>query len=237
MHFLLTNDDGIDAPGLRALEDAVRQMPGARCTIVAPAMEHSQCAHRVTTHAAIRVEKMSDAHYRVAGAPADCVRVALFGLGVQPDFVLSGINAGGNLGQDVFISGTVAATREAAYHDINAVALSHYLVRNLAVDWERVSRWVAQLLPDLLAAPVDGPGLWNVNLPHHPPGPLDLPEIIHAPLERAPLNVSYRREPSECGRFIDHHYDARYAERRSNGSSDVAVCFGGKVSVTRVALP
>lgn len=235
MHFLLTNDDGIDAPGLAALEVAVRALPGARVTVVAPAVEHSQCGHRVTTHGPICAERVGEARHRVHGSPADCVRVALFGLEIRPDFVVAGINQGGNLGQDVVISGTVAAAREAAYHGLGAAAFSHYQIRGVAMDWDRASRWVAALLPALLARPVDGAGLWNVNLPHHPPGPMDLPEVTHAPLERAPLNVSYRRELRADG-HLDCHYDASYSERPRAGESDVAVCFGGRVSVTRVGL-
>lgn len=236
MHFLLTNDDGIDAPGLAALEAAVRGLPGARVSVVAPAVEHSQCGHRVTTHGAIRAERVGEERHRVHGSPADCVRVALFGLGIRPDFVVAGINQGGNLGQDVVISGTVAAAREAAYHGIAAAAFSHYQIREVAMDWDRAGRWVAALLPMLMAQPAEEPGLWNVNLPHHPPGPMDLPEVAHAPLERAPLKVSYRREVHDEGRLVECHYDARYSERPRHGASDVAVCFGGRVSVTRVGL-
>ncbi len=115
MHFLLTNDDGIDAPGLAALEAAVRSLPGAQVSIVAPDSERSLCGHRVTTHQPIYVSPRGEGRYSTSGTPADCVRVALFGLGIRPDFVLSGVNAGGNMGQDLPISGTTASAREAAY--------------------------------------------------------------------------------------------------------------------------
>ena len=102
--------------------------------------------------------------------------------------------------------------------------------------WERAGRWIAELLPALLARPAEAPGFWNVNLPHHPPGPMALPDVTHAALERAPLNVRYRREVRDDGRFVECHYEARYAERPWSGESDVAVCFGGKVSVSRLGL-
>ena len=76
-HFLLTNDDGIDAPGLAALEKAVASLPDARLTIVAPATEQSQCGHRVTTATALRVDTRSESRFAVHGTPADCVRLAL----------------------------------------------------------------------------------------------------------------------------------------------------------------
>ena len=128
MHVLITNDDGIHAPGLQALADAVSQL-GWDYTIVAPATEQSMCGHRVTTHQHLKVETPEERRYAVHGTPADCVRLALFALNVKPDLVLSGINAGGNLGQDIVISGTVTAAREAAYHGIRAMALSHYMIR------------------------------------------------------------------------------------------------------------
>ncbi|MDB6072680.1 MAG: surE 1, partial [Verrucomicrobiaceae bacterium] len=84
MHLLLTNDDGIHAPGLLALENAALAM-GATCTVVAPAVEQSQCGHRVTTHTPLKVTEISKGHYAVHGTPADCVRIALFGLSLEPD--------------------------------------------------------------------------------------------------------------------------------------------------------
>lgn len=237
MHFLLTNDDGIHAAGLAALERAVRSRTGSRCTIVAPAEEHSQCGHRITTHSPLKAERVGEDRYQVHGAPADCVRVALFGLGVKPDFVLAGINHGGNLGQDVFISGTVAAAREAAYHGVPALAFSHYLIRGLAVDWDRAGDWVGATLGELCRQIPEAPGLWNVNLPHLPPGALARPECVHSELERAPLGVSFRRVPSEDGTHEHYHYEAAYSERPRGDRSDVAICFGGRISVTRISLP
>src|SRR4051812_2331871 len=105
MHFLLTNDDGIDAPGLAALEAAVLLLPGAVCSVVAPWSEQSQCAHRVTTREPLTVRRYAERRHGVDGTPADCLRVALFALGIRPDFVISGVNAGGNMGQDLYISG------------------------------------------------------------------------------------------------------------------------------------
>src|ERR1700734_3879163 len=116
MHFLLTNDDGIHAPGLAALERVIQALPGVTVTVFAPAAEQSQCGHRVTTREQFRVTRQAERRYSVEGTPADCVRAALYGFAIRPDFVISGINAGGNMGQDLYISGTVAAAREAAFH-------------------------------------------------------------------------------------------------------------------------
>src|SRR4051794_39363931 len=107
MRLLLTNDDGIAAPGLLALESAVRHL-GAEFVVVAPASVCSGCGHRVTTDGTIRVEERTPGRFAVEGTPADCVRLALHALATGVDWVLSGINAGGNLGADVYHSGTVA---------------------------------------------------------------------------------------------------------------------------------
>ena len=121
MRFLLTNDDGIDAPGLQALYDAASQL--GEVTVAAPTLVHSGCGHRVTTDAPFAVEEMGTGRFAVAGTPADCVRVALHDLAPRVDWVLSGVNAGGNLGADVYHSGTVAAVREAVLHGVPGVAL------------------------------------------------------------------------------------------------------------------
>lgn len=225
MHVLLTNDDGISAPGLQALENAVKRL-GWDYSIVAPATEQSQCGHRVTTHQPLQVETRGANRHAVHGTPADCVRLALFALEVQPDLVLSGVNAGGNLGQDIVISGTVAAAREAAYHGIRSMALSHYLIRELLVDWERTAEWMAEIVQERHAQEHVPGTFWNVNLPHLPAGPADLPSRVLCHPARSPLNVSYHR--GEEG----YVYCASYASRPRDPGSDVEACFGGHVAVT-----
>ncbi len=235
MHFLLTNDDGIHAPGLAALAAAVRMLPDARITIVAPEEERSMCGHRVTTREQLIVERLDDERYGVSGTPADCVRVALFALGVKPDFVISGVNAGGNLGQDLPVSGTVAAAREAAFHGLPAMAVSHYLIKELQVDWARASVWCAEILSELMIDSLGDGEFWNVNLPHLPPGDVSLPERVPTQPSRAPLGVSYASARDSMGRML-LQYDASYAERPAPEGSDVAVCFGGRVSVSRLCV-
>ena len=233
MHFLLTNDDGIDAPGLAALEAAIIAM-GGTATVVAPAVEQSQCGHRVTTREPLRVESRGEGRHAVHGTPADCVRIALYGLNLKPDMVLSGVNQGGNMGQDIAISGTVAAVREAAYHGLRAMALSHYIIGGLGFDWPRITDWTAEIARRLLKEPLEDGEYWNVNFPHLPPGPQTLPKTLLTHPARSPLAVSFRSSPGD-----DHalyHYTARYADRPQDEGSDVAACFGGKVSVSRLKV-
>ncbi|MCU0537977.1 MAG: 5'/3'-nucleotidase SurE, partial [Hydrococcus sp. Prado102] len=110
MTLIITNDDGIDAPGIRALYKALNNQG----IIVAPKDHLSGCGHQVTTTRPIHLQKRSPNEYAVDGTPADCTRLAITHIAPETKWVLSGINAGGNLGIDTYISGTVAAVREAA---------------------------------------------------------------------------------------------------------------------------
>src|SRR5438045_2948902 len=169
MKLMLTNDDGIDAPGLHALARAAQSLGEA--VIVAPATHQSGCSHTVTWEKAIRVDARDARSFAVHGTPADCTRLALLKLAPDTSWVLSGINHGGNLGADVHYSGTVAAVREAVLHGWPGIAVSHYRMKDVEVDWARATNWVTPILADLLAEPVE-PGLYyNVNIPTRPPDP------------------------------------------------------------------
>lgn len=239
MHFLLTNDDGILAPGLAAMAEAVSLIPGASYTIVAPSQERSQCGHSLTTHSPLTVVQEAEHRYHTSGTPADCVRVALFALDIRPDWVLSGVNAGGNMGQDIHISGTLAGAREAAYHGIPAMGVSHYLISGIATDWSRVSRWTAALLKEWTVRPLGDGAYWNVNLPHLPPGDGDMPPRVETAPCRLPLNVAYEDIIASGTDPHPHRmlrYTARYAERPVEPGSDVEACFGGRISVSRLRV-
>jgi 5'-nucleotidase len=227
MKLLLTNDDGIDAPGLAALAEAARRL--GPCVVVAPEDAHSGCGHRVTTDAALAFAERGPGRFAVAGTPADCVRVALHSLAPDANWVLAGINAGGNLGVDVWHSGTVAAVREAVLHGKPGIALSQYRRRDRPFDWPRAVAWTVPLLRDLLARPWQPGTLWNVNLPHPDPG-APMPAVVFCPLNPHPLPLSYRREGDRL------HYDGNYHDRLRDDGTDVAVCFGGQIAVSLIRL-
>src|SRR5262245_13895151 len=227
MKLLLTNDDGIDAEGLRALLDASRSVGDA--VVVAPAEPQSGCSHTVTTGQPVRVEQRGQNRYAIHGTPADCVRVGLHRLAPDAEVILSGINHGGNLGADVYYSGTVAAVREAVLHGWPGIALSHYKKRHQDYDWPRVIRWAARVLADLLARPWQPGTFWNVNLPHLAAEAPD-PEVVYCPLDPHPLPLSYRHEEGM------HYYDGDYHSRERTPGADVDVCCGGRIAVTKVRL-
>lgn len=228
---LLTNDDGIDAEGLASLR-AVASRFFDEIWVVAPREQQSQIGHRVTTDTPIGYESRGERCYAIAGTPADCVRVAWSTLlPVRPDWVLSGINHGGNLGRhDLSISGTVAAVREAALAGIPAIAFSHYLLRGHRVDWAAAAGRAGRVLAALLEEPPGEGHFWNVNLPHLVAGESE-PQAVHCEPERQPLQVRY--EKHEAGQLV---YTGDYHERPRIDGSDVAVCFGGDIAVSRVPV-
>jgi 5'-nucleotidase len=144
-------------------------------------------------------------------------------------WILSGINTGGNLGADVYHSGTVAAAREAVLHGWPAVALSHYRKRGLSLDWERAAEWAALVLRDLLSQPRDPSSFWNINLPHLQSGTPD-PDVEICPLDPSPLPLAFRQENE---RWL---YAGDYHQRRREPGKDVDVCFRGKIAVTQIKL-
>lgn len=228
---LLTNDDGIEAPGLEALR-IVAERFFSEVWMVAPATQMSQIGHRVTTETPIRYEPRGERRFAVEGTPADCTRVALSRLlPKRPDWVLSGINHGGNLGRhDFAISGTVAAVREAAFAGVPGIALSHYLRRGIALDWDRASGRVERVIRGLLEEPIEEGHFWNVNLPHPAEGDRE-PRIIVCPQERHSLHVIYEETiPGQLSYAGDYH------DRPRVSGSDVDVCFGGDIAVTIASL-
>jgi 5'-nucleotidase len=227
MKLLLTNDDGIDAPGLHALAKAAQTIGDP--VLIAPAGPQSGCSHAVTWETAVRIEERGANRFAIHGTPADCTRLGLLKILPEAKFVLSGINHGGNLGADVYYSGTVAAVREGVLHGWPGVAFSHYHRVGHELDWERVTPWVSRILADLLNRPVT-PGLfYNVNLPHLRPGEPD-PEVVFCNLDPHPLPLSYRHEADGS------YYDGDYHTRRRTPGADVDVCFGGRIAVTAIRL-
>lgn len=224
---LLTNDDGFEAPGLEALGRAAEGL--GRCRVIAPAGPYSGCGHVVTTDKPIAIFPHAEDRYAIEGTPADCVRLGLHHLAPGTTCVLSGINAGGNLGTDVHHSGTVAAVREAVIHGTPGIALSHYRARGRPIDWSRAARWVRPVLLDLLARPWIPGTFWNVNLPH-PESDEPPPGVVFCPLDPSPLPLRFRVE-GEIAR-----YDGDYQARARRPSSDVDLCFRGRITVSLVPL-
>ena len=166
-HILLTNDDGYDAPGLKALAEVLEGW--ATVSIVAPNGEKSGAAQSLTLRQPIVVHPKSERHWAVDGTPADAVIVALHRLlPEKPDLVISGINHGANMGENVYYSGTVGAAREAALHHIPSIAMSLCApkqVHNFSAA-ARIARKTAEIvlqegMPDQVLLNINVPESWN----------------------------------------------------------------------------
>ena len=162
MHILISNDDGYQASGLVHLAAAMRRLGDV--TVVAPDRDRSGASNSLTLDQPIRATRVEDRLYRIEGTPTDCVHLAITGLlDDEPDMVVSGINAGANMGDDVLYSGTVAAATEGRFLGLPAIAVSsaspeprHY---------ETAARVAATLLGRLLADPLPADTILNVNVP------------------------------------------------------------------------
>jgi 5'/3'-nucleotidase len=166
-HILLTNDDGYHAEGLRVLADALAEI--ATISVVAPNSEQSGKAQSLTLRQPIVCHPMGERHWTVDGTPADCVIVAIHKLlPEKPDMIISGINHGANLGENIYYSGTVGAAREGALHHIPSVAMSLCLLRTEPKfdNSARVARAAAEIilkegLPDQVLLNINVPEPWK----------------------------------------------------------------------------
>ena len=172
MRILLTNDDGIHAPGLDVLEALARQFSDD-IWIVAPDEEQSGAGHSLTLSRPVRLRQHSERRFSVSGTPTDSVMMALREvMPSPPDVILSGVNRGANLGDDVTYSGTVSAAIEGALAGIRSIALSQvYATEGMgdAVPFAVAQQWGARVLAPLLDVPLPPRTLVNVNFPALPP--------------------------------------------------------------------
>lgn len=164
MHILVSNDDGVHAPGIKALAEAMTLLGDV--TTVAPDRNCSGASHSLTLENPLRLQRLENGLYSVKGTPSDCVHLAIHGLLTKaPDIVVSGINAGANLGDDVIYSGTVAAATEGRFLGLPAVAVSlvgqeHY---------ETAAMVARQVVARLKQYPLAANYVLNINVPDLPP--------------------------------------------------------------------
>jgi 5'-nucleotidase len=164
VHILLTNDDGYNSKGIQTLS-AYLKKAGFDITVVAPLKEKSASSHSLTLRSNIRVDKVSDTEYTVDGTPVDSVVIALQKLVKHPiDLVISGINAGQNMGEDIHYSGTVAAAKEAAFFGYKAIAVS---INDYSDQkFETAAHWLCLMLKNNLVSILHPNMVLNVNIPN-----------------------------------------------------------------------
>ena len=188
MRILLTNDDGIAAPGLQAARRALRELEGVAVDVIAPNSNRSATARSITTRSPLSIEEVEfgdgDRGYATDGTPVDCVRFAELGLvGERPDLIVSGINHGSNLGDDITYSGTVAAALEGIVLGIPAVAFSQqssgggmgYVSGRF--DFDHAAAFAAQLVGRLRTERMPEATLINVNCPAGEPRGVEVTKL------------------------------------------------------------
>lgn len=165
MRVLVSNDDGVDAPGIRILAEGLRAA-GHEVLVVAPDRDRSGASNSLTLDMPVRVAQLDAATWRVYGTPTDCVHVAITGmLDVEPDIVVSGINNAANLGDDVIYSGTVAAAMEGRFLGLPAVAVSLVTSDHVGRHYETAARAAVEIIARLASEPLPADTILNVNVP------------------------------------------------------------------------
>lgn len=186
MHFLLCNDDGYQARGLGLLAETIREF--GELTVVAPDRDRSGASNSLTLDTPLIVRQAENGFYYVNGTPTDCVHLAITGLfDTEPDMVISGINAGANLGDDVLYSGTVAAAMEGRFLGYPAIAIS--LAGEQAQHYETAASVMKTLVEQLLHHPLESNQLLNINVP-------DLALDKLGPVQATRLGYRHRAEPA-----------------------------------------
>ncbi len=164
MHILITNDDGISSPGIKSLAEKLLEI--AKVTVVAPDRERSAAGHSLTLHSPLRVFELRDGWYAVDGTPTDCVNMGIHSLlSTPPDLVVSGINHGGNMGDDITYSGTVAAAMEANLMGIPAIAISLATFQQ-SDHFTDAAAVALNLVRDLVKNSLPADTFLNVNVPN-----------------------------------------------------------------------
>jgi 5'-nucleotidase len=231
---LISNDDGIEAPGLRLLIRVARAL-SRDVWVVAPEREQSGASHSLTLHRPLRIRRLGPRRFAVDGTPTDCVLLAVNAImrEKRPTLMLSGVNAGGNVGEDVTYSGTVAAAMEATLLDVPAIAMSQYYVNGGPIQWATAQAYAPEVIRRLTALPWPRNTLMNVNFPDVPPD--GVTGIAAAAQGRRKIgdNLSERVDPR--GRPYYWIGPMRDEAPKREGT-DLCAIVEGKVSITPIFL-
>jgi len=235
MRVLLTNDDGLDSPGLLALARALR--PVADVVVVAPEHERSAASHAITLHKPLRAvpAALGDTGlpaWATNGTPADCVLLAVLDLlGRPPDVVVSGINAGANLGMDLIYSGTVSGAVEATLFGIAAIAVS--VASFTDIHWGPAAAFSAHLTQEVHRHGLPKDTFLNVNVPNLPPEEIRGVETTRQSSRRYVNRLEKRADP----RGRDYYWLTGSAEAGSaDPGTDAEAVAEGRISVTPLRL-
>lgn len=207
MRILLTNDDGIFAPGIEALYAAIKSL--GEVTVVAPATVQSAESHGITFHRPLMTREVKFPQIQglaVEGTPADCVKLALkslwpakHGAGARPDLVISGMNFGANVGINVIYSGTVAAAIEAAFLGVPAIAVSLYIGNRLQAHLGRAAEIARSVIDRVLESPLEPHRVVNINVPITERADAPMPAVRVVSMNTSAAADGYERRVSPEG--------------------------------------
>lgn len=234
---LLTNDDGVDAPGIALLHELIRPLV-ADVIICAPEQEQSGSSHTATVSRPLRLRQAGEGMYAVDGTPADCVIMGIAEImkDRRPDLVLSGINNGANIGEDVNYSGTLAACFEATLMRVPAIGFSQDKAYGGPASFEVARHWLVEVLQRLVSQPWPDDVLMSVNFPHLPAD--DVKGIVPARLGRKAEGVSLVEGTDPRGH--SYYWSAwRYDHPRlvdCADDTDLAAMRDGYISVTPLTV-
>ena len=163
---LIVNDDGISSPGIKILYRIALSI-SRDVWIIAPGTEQSASSHSLTLHRPLRIRKLSSRKYAIDGSPTDCVYLGFKKIlkSKLPDLVLSGINYGGNLGEDLSYSGTVAAAMEASLSGVLGIALSQEYADGKEINWKTAEKWAPRIIKKIVQDDWSSKVVFNVNFP------------------------------------------------------------------------
>lgn len=232
---LLVNDDGIHARGITVLEEIARRFTDD-VWVVAPDEERSGASRSLSLSVPIRVRQLDERHFAVKGTPTDCVLLAAWEILAdrRPTLVLSGINHGPNLAEDVNYSGTAAAAMEAAALGMRAIALSQHCVIGGHLRWDTAKAWAARALEPLLNCPWEPGSFVNVNFPDTPP---DQVRGLRTTTQGRRLPGSFRPSAGVDGRHAPYYWiRIAYDVGACDADTDLAAIEGHAVSITPMQL-
>lgn len=234
MRLLVSNDDGISAPGLRALLEALAPLGTVR--VVAPESEQSCSGHGITLHKPLRMSPvalpgLAVEAFKSSGTPADCIVLGRHQETAPPDLVVAGINAGANMGEEVFYSGTVAAALEGCIQGLSALAVSVTAYQDC--DFRAAATVAAALATRLVATPLP-PGVFlNVNVPSLPPEQIRGVQVTRLGRRKYENTIHHRTDP----RGRDYYWFSGEATEADAGpGTDIAATNAGCISVTPVRV-
>jgi 5'-nucleotidase len=233
MRILLTNDDGVDAEGLFALERIARALSDD-VWIVAPQEEQSGKGRGITLTEPLRVNKLGEKRFAVTGTPTDCVVLAFNDIMPgRPDLVLSGVNRGHNVGEDCSYSGTVAGALQGMAFGVRSIALSQSLERfhdEVTAHWETAETFAPAIISRLLAQDWQPGVIMNLNFPARPPEAVTEVEVTTQGFRRAGEMHAVRRTDM---RGRNYYWMAFRGEKQDHApGTDLRAMDDGKISVT-----